>query len=132
MKVPPVDIQTWKNLYQAAAAFYALQPWELFEDGEIFGVKYPVSGEIGYCCVLGALGEVFALCMYRGSEGLALHRKMQAGEINPAIDDSFAMQNALMAEFCDRKDMEKEDLAVIKKLEFKPIKSPCASAYPCF
>jgi len=132
MKVPPVDIQTWKNLYQAAAAFYALQPWELFEDGEIFGVKDPVSGEIGYCCVLGALGEVFALCMYRGSEGLALHRKMQEGKIDPAIDDVFAMQNVLMSEFCDRKDLEKEDLAVIKQLEFKISKSPYAPAYPCF
>ena len=132
MKVPTINIEVWKKLYQAAVSFHSLQAWKLFDDSEVFGVKDPVSGEIGYCCVLGALGEVFALCMYRGSEGLALHRKMQAGEVDPSMDDSFAMQNALMAEFCDRKELEKEDLAVIKQLEFKPIKSPYAPGYPCF
>lgn len=132
MKVPQVSISVWKDIYQAAAGFRALRPWEMFRDSDVFGIKNPGSEEIGYCCVFGALGEVFALCMYRGGEGLDSHQRTQRGEINPAIDDCFAMQNALMAEFCDRKELEKEDLAIIRELGFKPQKDGCAPAYPCF
>lgn len=132
MKIPSVSRDVWKNLYQAAIAFHSLQPWELLDDDQVFGVKDPISGQIGYCCILGSLGEVFALCMYRGSEGLAFYHKMQAGEINPARGDFFAKQNVLMAEFCNRKELEREDLAVLKELGFKPSQSSQAPAYPCF
>lgn len=84
------------------------------EDDEIFGVKDPVSGEIGWCCILGANAQVYALCMYRGSEGLALYRKLRRDEIDIEQDDVFALQNCLMAEFCDRGEVEKEDLALLK------------------
>lgn len=132
MKVPKVTVDAWKELYQAAVNFQSLQPWDLLEDSEIFGVKDPLTGEIGYCCVLGAAGQVFALCMYRGSEGLAFHQRMQAGEFDPEVDDAWAMQNALMVEFTDRKDLEKEDLAVIKSVGFKPQKTNHSPSYPCF
>lgn len=132
MKVPQVSINVWKDLYRAASGFRDLSPWELFDDSMIFGVRDPAGEQIGYCCILGALGEVFALCMYRGSGGLALHCKMQAGEIDPAREDVFAMQNVLMTEFCDRKELKKEDLAVIKKLGLKFSYSSGAPAYPCF
>lgn len=132
MKVPKVSLDIWRELYEAAHKFQSLAPWDLLEDNEIFGVKDPVTGEIGYCCVLGAAGQVFALCMYRGSEGLAFHQRMQTGDLNPEIDDSWAMQNALIAEFTERRDLEKEDLAVIKSLGFKPQKNDHSPPYPRF
>ncbi len=52
MKIPKVKRDTWKELYQAAVKFQSLAPWGLLEDNEVFGVKDPVTGEVGYCCIL--------------------------------------------------------------------------------
>ena len=74
--VPVVSPTIWKELYAAAAAFLKLEAWERFEDSEVFGVRDPATGEMGYACILGALGQVFALCVYRGAEGFDIHRRM--------------------------------------------------------
>lgn len=88
-------------------------------DSDLFGVKDPVSGQIGYCCVLGAMREVFALCVYRGSEGLDFYLRLGSGDLDPELDDIFAIQDVLMAEFVNKTDMEKEDLKVVKSLGLK-------------
>ncbi|NUM88683.1 MAG: hypothetical protein HUU37_05725 [Bdellovibrionales bacterium] len=132
MKVSSMNVDTGKKLFRAAARFRALAPWDLFEDDTIFGVKDPVTGEIGYCCVLGAAGQVFGLCMYRGSAGLDFHQKMQSGEIDPRVDDAFAMQNALLAEFRERDELENEDWAALKSAGFKPKKGGNSPSHPFF
>lgn len=129
LKIPVVGKEIWKDLYEAALQFEEKAPWELLDDDQLFGAKDPLTGEIGYCCILGALGEVFGLCVYRGSEGWDLYQKCQNEEIDPEQDDFFALNNALMAEFADRRDLEKEDLRVIKDLGYKFRGS---KAYPLF
>jgi hypothetical protein len=89
------------------------------DDTDIFGVKDPVSGQIGYCCVLGAISEVFALCVYRGAEGLDLYLRIISQALDPEIDDLFAIQNVLMAEFVDRGELDNDDMKVIKTLGLK-------------
>jgi hypothetical protein len=132
MKIPHLSNDISEKLLKAMECFRSNEPWELMEDDEIFGVKDPVTGEIGWCCILGANAQVFALCMYRGSEGLALYRKLQNDEIDIEQDDVFALQNCLMAEFCDRGELEKEDLALLKSTGFKADKTLDAPAYPRF
>ena len=115
-KIPDVSPDTWKNLYAAASEFAALKPWNLFDDNKLFGVHDPATGQMGYACVLGALGEVFALTVYRGAEGLDVHRRMQNNEFHRRPQELVAIQNCLMAEFADREDLEKADRSVIRKL----------------
>lgn len=119
MKVPKVSLDAWGPLYDAALALRNLAPWRFLYDDQLFGVKDPATGQTGYCCVLGSLGEVFALCVYRGSEGLELYQSIQSGIIGPGDDEIIAGQNAILAEFADRPDLEKADLSIIKSLNLR-------------
>ena len=43
------SIKEWKELYTEAVEFKEIAPWNWMWDTDIFGVKDPVTGEIGYC-----------------------------------------------------------------------------------
>jgi hypothetical protein len=112
-------LDEWRDLYAAAQEFRNLEPWTWMSDADLFGVQDPRSGEVGYCCVLGALEEVFALCVYRGAEGLAGYRRMQSWGIGGDVEDLPFTQKCLMASFEDRERLDKEDRDIIKKLGLK-------------
>ncbi len=114
---PPTRAQ-WQRLYRAANAFYELAPWKWVDDDRIFGVQCPETGKIHYCCVLGAMKEVFALIAYEGTEGLEGYLKVLSGEvtIGPMISE---YQLCLEASFNDRSYLAPRDLAVIRELGLK-------------
>lgn len=115
----PPSSQEWKALYEAALEFKELAPWNWMHDTDIFGVKDPVSGEIGYCCIIGAAGEHYALGLYSGSEGLYGLSRILSGEFSEFRDEALYIQNCLMASFEDRKYLQKQDLQQIKALGLK-------------
>lgn len=116
---PSPSVQEWKNLYDVAIKFKEIECWKWMLDSDVFGVQNPVNGEIGYCCVMGRLGEVFALAVYLGTDGLEGYLKIQSGEIPPGDIDALHLQRCLMASFEDRKFLQKPDLQVIKELGLK-------------
>ncbi len=109
-------MQEWRDLYQAAIKFKKIECWNWMEDSNLFGVQNPETGEIGYCCVLGAIGEVFGLVVYLGTKSLTDYLKIQSGEILPEDFDTIHFQDCLMASFDDRKFLKKPDLQTIKSL----------------
>lgn len=113
------SLQEWKALYSAAREFKELAPWNWMHDCDIFGIKDPVSGEIGYCCIMGAAGEHYALGLYLGSEGLDGLLRILSGEFSEFKDEALYIQKCLMASFEDRKYLQKQDLAQIKALGLK-------------
>jgi len=115
MNIVP-SLQEWKALYEAALEFKELAPWNWMHDTDFFGVKDPVSGEIGYCCIMGAAGEYYALGLYLGSEGLYGLSSILSGEFSEFKDEALYIQNCLMASFEDRKSLQKQDLQQIKAL----------------
>jgi hypothetical protein len=115
----PPSTQEWMDLYNAALKFKQIECWNWMEDSDLFGVRNPQNGEIGYCCVLGALGEVFGLTVYLGPEGLDGYFKMQSGEISSDDLDAIHLQKCLMASYDDRKFLQKKDLQVIRSLDLK-------------
>ena len=118
MKESSPSIQEWENLYDTAIKFREIECWNWMYDSDMFGVQSPVDGEIGYCCVMGKLGEHFALATYLGTDGLEGYLKIQSGEISLSNNDMdiLHIQKCLMASFEDRQYLQKPDLQVIKKL----------------
>lgn len=121
--------QDLKALYSAAKEFKKAAPWDWMHDSDIFGVKDPISGETGYCCIMGAAGEHYALGVYSGGEGLAGILRMQAGEFVPHDEQVLFVQKCLMASFEDKKYVQKEDLQHIKVLG---LRFKGANAWPLF
>lgn len=107
--------QEWRNLYAATAEFKEMAPWNWMWDSDVAGVKDPESGEIGYCAIMGRLGEHFALAVYLGDAGLAgLWQMRLKPSDNPLV--TLALQTCLMASFEDRAVLQKRDLDQIKRM----------------
>jgi hypothetical protein len=89
------------------------------KETDIFGVQNPQSGEVGYCCIMGELGEVLAMAIYSGTQGLQGYINIQKGQIKPGDPDSLYIQDCLMLSFEDRRFIDKEDLQIVHELGFK-------------
>jgi hypothetical protein len=55
MDIPGVSLDVWHNLYQNSLRFQELRPWETLYDSDHFGVRDPITGQIGYCRVMSGL-----------------------------------------------------------------------------
>lgn len=114
--IPDVSLPTWKSLYESAQRVHAFQLWTVLDDTQLIGVRDPSSGEIGYACVMGCGGTLFGLCFYRGAEGFQSYTRLMSQEMQPESLDTLLVQNCLKLELGSKSDLEKEDVAVIKKL----------------
>lgn len=120
-----ISSQDWSALYAAAVAFKGLKCWEWMYDSDLFGVQNPETGEIGYCCVMGNLGEVFALHVYQGAQGLAsywlLHEQSTLADegvpMSPA--ELLGSQKCLAVSYDNRSDLDKKDLELIRSLKLQ-------------
>jgi hypothetical protein len=119
MEESKLTLEEWKALYDAAIKFREIEPWNWVAETDIFGVQNRKTGEIGYCCVMGVLGEVLALAVYHGTEGLNGYKKIQKGRVKPEDPDSLFIQDCLIVTFEDKRFIEKEDLKLIKHLGYK-------------
>lgn len=117
MQDPQPSLQEWHALYRAVIDFWQIQPWNWVNDTDVFGVKNPENDEIGYCCIVGALGEFVGVVVYLGTEGLESYLKTQMSE-SPE-EDAFGTVKCLVASFEDRKFLQKPDHELIKKLGLK-------------
>ena len=56
------------KMYDLAFQYKGTKLWQQFYDDELFAVKL-ADGEVGYCCVMGMIGEHNALAVYVGDKG---------------------------------------------------------------
>ncbi len=112
------SLEEWRALYEAATAFKEARCWEWMHDSDLFGVMDPETGEVVYCCIMGELGEHYALGAYLGPDGLQSILDIME-DPDPLSPDFLLIQKCLMASFESREDLAKEDRAVIKELGFK-------------
>ncbi len=113
----------WRDLYAAANAFKASACWEWMADGDIFAVQDPVSRQNYFCSIMGGGGTEFGLVAYRGYQGfqfllrlLNIDDDIQEDELDKDLP---FVQDALSCTFDDRETLDKNDLAVIRRLGLK-------------
>jgi hypothetical protein len=119
MRKSEPSLEEWKTLYNAALEFRKIEPWEWMKETDVFSVQNPQSGEVGYCCIMGELGEVLAMAVYLGTEGLQGYKKIQKGQIKAEDPDSLYIQDCLMLSFEDKRFVDQEDRQIINALGFK-------------
>lgn len=119
MKEHAPSLKDWKKLYETAVAFKKIAPWEWMNETDIFGVQNPKTGETGYCCIMGELGEMLAIAVYNGTEGLQGYLKIQKGTIKPGNPDSLFIQDCLMLSFENKRMVEEDDSEIINDLGLK-------------
>jgi uncharacterized protein DUF6930 len=89
---------TAKRLFDLAEETIIVKPWRGFADTELVVVKDPELGGLCFCSVLGQLGEVFAIHVYRGMESYRLFKKIASGATIDA-GEFFGSQHSLTLEF---------------------------------
>jgi len=118
MKIPTPTMEEYRRLYDAALAFKGDAPWAWMTEDQVFGVRNPETGQIGYASIMGMRGEHLALALYLGDEGLDGFWRMERGleQDNP----TFLLEiPQLQASFEDRDILRDEDRKVIKALGLK-------------
>lgn len=113
------SVEEWQALHAAAARFRKLAPWEWLYDTDMFGVKDPETGVIGYCSVMGKLGQHFCLAAYMGSWGLSGYIQLLEDAKPQSSAEMLEYQDCLMASFEDRAMLDTQDLKVIRELGLK-------------
>jgi hypothetical protein len=117
---PQVASETMQALLTAATGFAAAKPWEIMADCDLVGLTDPITGETRLACVLGNAGEVFGAVFYRRATGLRWILNALNGPETSLNADDFSTMDSLKVELLPRNQMLKEDLSVLKALNFKP------------
>jgi hypothetical protein len=111
-------LQEWQGLYKSALRIKEISPWEWMTETDVFGVRSPETGELGFVSVMGMLGEHYAVSLYLGSEGI--HGFLDLQEMGPFADPEDLIQiPQLQASFENREELDKRDREVIKELGLK-------------
>ena len=117
---PSVAPETWRALSAAAKSFAALKPWETIYDSNVVGLTDPVTGEARIGCVLGNAGQVFGAVFYRRPAGLRwILNILDEAPDEPDLACAEGI-DCLKLEFVPKRELEKEDLAVLQAAGFKP------------
>ncbi len=113
--------EEWRGLYEVMGKIKELAPWEWMNEHDIFGVQNPETKELGFVSVMGALGEHYAVSVYRGAEGLfGFLSLLDIPPGEPELFSEFLLEiPQLQASFEDRNMLTAKDLKIIKSLGLK-------------
>ncbi|HDR05895.1 MAG TPA: hypothetical protein ENN84_11715 [Candidatus Marinimicrobia bacterium] len=124
------------RLYQLMEQIKNLRPWEKLYEDQLFAIKIPSRYENAFISVLGNSGLDYSICAFLGKEGLEGFYGMQDTLPmtidhlpNPYFDFVGLTCPRVQATFIPYSQMEKEDLALIRKLKLNFSKG---IGYPVF
>ncbi len=110
------DLDQWQRLYEAAAAFKSLAPWDYLTDTEFIMIDLPGYPEPVFCSILGAGGLEFGVSVYPGYVAFeALERYLMPGDDEQPLMVALE-QRALTCGFGDREDITPKDREILREL----------------
>lgn len=103
------------KMYDMAFAFRETKLWDLMSDEHLFAVLLP-DGAIGYCSVMGALGEHRALALYVGQAGYLSYRKLRDNYMKQEKDFEYLIcQDCLQCSLEDKDMLYDEEVAEVRQ-----------------
>ncbi|MEI7726445.1 MAG: hypothetical protein WCK09_15155 [Bacteroidota bacterium] len=108
-------MEQWKRLYELADKLKALKPWDILHNSEIFGVRDPGSGTIGFIIFPMEEGDDPAMVVYLGERTITTlsHYLDNYNTIPPERVFEIAQMSLT---FVDRRLVEKNDRDIIKAI----------------
>ena len=94
-----------ESVYDLALQYKKTKLWKQLCDTELFAISLS-DGELGYCCVMGELGEHIALAVYVGRDGLDSYRGLH--DMHHAHNE-LAQREILMSQDCIQCSFENKD-----------------------
>ena len=104
----PLSFETASQLSRVAMELFAMQPWEFLEEQELILIRDGESGEICYCSIMGALGQVYSFQVYTGAESFRFFRRSVSRKPLSA-GDFLASMRGVSAEFVTAKERTPPD-----------------------
>lgn len=118
-----------RRLYQLAAEYREMQPWEWMDDRDIFSVVDPVSDVRYYISVLGSAGIDYSLAAFRGAAGHDFLSKMRYQDEDLSDFNEQVRLEALYLTLEDRSFLEKRELENLRRFG---IRCEGPHNWPCF
>jgi hypothetical protein len=118
--VPPIlPLELWRQLYEAAARFQRLAPWEWMDDTHLFGIDNEHGVRV--VSVLGAMGQVFGLASHRGSAGIHSLFRLLNGQIEPEDPEMAFQQDTVLMDFAPPRELRPADRLILRQIQFQPV-----------
>jgi hypothetical protein len=111
-------LEQWARLYELMAKIKDLAPWEYMHEDDLFGIRFPETGQLGFVSVMGNLGEHLSIATYLGSKGFEGFWNMQRAGSNFS-PDLLLQTPQIQASLEDREILTPEDRKIIKQLNLK-------------
>lgn len=122
---PELSLESFRQLCTLAIEFHQLAPWDLLSDSDMLGIMDPVTGSLRLASVMGNAGQVYGLLIHRGEQGLRWALTTAFGDGSQNEDPNYIRgQDGLMVDFVSRRELKANDLALLKEIDFKPLRGP--------
>ena len=103
-----------EKMYELAFQYKSTKLWQQLYDDELFAVQLE-NGEIGYCSIMGELGDHIALGLYVGDSGYQSYRFLL--DQPHQVDDDILMGALLTSQECLQCSFENKDMLSDEELE---------------
>jgi hypothetical protein len=109
----PLSFETAGQLYRLSKELLAMEPWDFLEDQDLILMQDGEAGEICYCSIMGALGEVFSFHVYIGAGSYRFFRRIATGKPITA-GDFYASIRGVSVEFVNGKEQTPPDRELLE------------------